>query len=86
MDKVQNLVIPNQNYCLAWRYTTSLFSMASRPTLGPTHLPIQSVLEAISPGLKRLGREADNSPPSSAEVKNGGIIPPLPHVSSWNSA
>jgi hypothetical protein len=23
-----------------------------------------------SPGIKRLGREADNSPPSSTEVKN----------------
>jgi hypothetical protein len=25
-------------------------------------------------------------PPSSAEVKNGGAIPPLPHTSSWHSA
>jgi hypothetical protein len=30
------------------------------------------------PGVKRLGREADRSPPSSAKVKNGGAIPPLP--------
>jgi hypothetical protein len=28
------------------------------------------------------GGKADHSPPSSAEVKNGGAIPPLPHVSS----
>jgi hypothetical protein len=28
--------------------------------------------------LKRPGREADHSPSSSAEVKNGGAIPPLP--------
>jgi hypothetical protein len=28
-------------------------------------------------------READHSPPSSAEVKNGGAITPLPHTSSW---
>jgi hypothetical protein len=27
-------------------------------------------------GVKRPGREADNSPPSSAEVKNGRAIPP----------
>jgi hypothetical protein len=27
------------------------------------------------------GREADHSPPSSAEVKNGGAIPPLPNMS-----
>jgi hypothetical protein len=33
------------------------------------------------PGVKRPGREADNSPPSNAEVKNGGAIPPLPLAS-----
>jgi hypothetical protein len=32
----------------------------------------------ISPGVKQLGHEADYSPPSSAEVKNGGAIPPFP--------
>jgi hypothetical protein len=31
-------------------------------------------------GVKRQGREADHSPPSSTEVKNGGAIPLLPHV------
>jgi hypothetical protein len=31
-----------------------------------------------SPGLKRQESEADHSPPSSAEVKNGGDISP-PH-------
>jgi hypothetical protein len=36
-------------------------------------------------GIKRPGREADHSPPSSAEVKNGGALPPLPHMSSWHS-
>jgi hypothetical protein len=30
------------------------------------------------PGGKRQGSETDLSPPSSAEVKNGGTIPPLP--------
>jgi hypothetical protein len=33
-----------------------------------------------------LVSEADHSPPSSAEVKNGGARPPLPHMSSWHSA
>jgi hypothetical protein len=28
-------------------------------------------------GVKRPGREADHSPPSNAEVKNGGAVPPL---------
>jgi hypothetical protein len=31
--------------------------------------PIEWVPEAISPGVKRQGREADHSPPASAEVK-----------------
>jgi hypothetical protein len=50
---------------------------ASVPALEPTHPPVQAV-----PGLKRPGREADHSHPSSAEVKNGGAIPPLPHIST----
>jgi hypothetical protein len=36
-------------------------------------------------GVKRPGREADHSPSSSVEVKNGGAIPPLPHTSLWYS-
>jgi hypothetical protein len=35
------------------------------------------------PGVKRPGLEADHSPPSSSDVKNGGAILPLPHTSSW---
>jgi hypothetical protein len=38
------------------------------------------------PGDKAQGREADHSPPSSVEVKNGGAIPPFPHMSLWHSA
>jgi hypothetical protein len=29
-------------------------------------------------GVKRQGRGSDQSPPSSAEVKNSRVIPPLP--------
>jgi hypothetical protein len=32
-------------------------------------------------GVKRPESESDHSPPSSAEVKNGGTIPPLLHMS-----
>jgi hypothetical protein len=46
-----------------------LFSASSRPALGPTQPPIRWVLGALSPGVKRQGREADHSPPNSAEVK-----------------
>jgi hypothetical protein len=34
--------------------------------------------QRLSPGVKRQGREADHSPPSSADVKKGGAMPPLP--------
>jgi hypothetical protein len=33
----------------------------------------------LPPGVTRLERETDHSPPSSAKVKNGGAILPLPH-------
>jgi hypothetical protein len=32
------------------------------------------------------GREADHSPPSSPEVKNGGAITLLRHTPSWHGA
>jgi hypothetical protein len=37
------------------------------------------------PGVKRQRCEADHSPSPSAEVKEGGAIPPLSHVSSRHS-
>jgi hypothetical protein len=42
-----------------------LLSSASRPVLAPTHPSVQWV-----PGVKRQGREAGHSLPSSAEVNN----------------
>jgi hypothetical protein len=46
-----------------------LFTTASRTALGPSQPPIQWVKGALSLWVKRPGREADHSPPSSAEVK-----------------
>jgi hypothetical protein len=46
-----------------------LFTTASRSAQGPTQPPIQWVPGSLSLGVERLGREADHSPPSSAEVK-----------------
>jgi len=43
----------------------------SRPALGPTQPPVQWVPGVLSQGTKaRPGRDADHSPPSSAEVRN----------------
>jgi hypothetical protein len=42
-----------------------LFAAALRPAVGPTQPPIKWL-----PGVKRPGREADQLPPHSAEVKN----------------
>jgi hypothetical protein len=58
----------------------------SRLALGPTQPPIEWVVEAVYPRVKRPGHEADHSPPSSAEVRNDGAIPPLPHTFSWHGA
>jgi hypothetical protein len=55
-----------------------LFCSASRSALGPTQSPIQRITGPVSPGETHPEREADHSPPSSAEIKNGGAIPPLP--------
>jgi hypothetical protein len=62
-----------------------LFSPHCPERLRPTQ-PIQWVPGTISLGVKRPAIEADHSSPSSAEVENGGDIPPLPDISSWHSA
>jgi hypothetical protein len=59
-----------------------LLCTASRPALRPTQPRTQRVPEVLFPGGKAVGREADHSPPSIAEVANGGAIPPLSHISS----
>jgi hypothetical protein len=47
-----------------------LFTTSSRTDMGPTQPPNQWVPAVLSLGIKWPGREADHSPPSSAEVKN----------------
>lgn len=46
-----------------------LFSMTSRPALGPTS-PLCNGYWGFFPRGKEAGSEADHSPPSSAEVLN----------------
>jgi hypothetical protein len=55
-----------------------LFTAVSRPALGPTKPPIQWIPGALSVGVKRPGREADHSLPSSAEFKNAWIYTSAP--------
>jgi hypothetical protein len=46
-----------------------IFSTSFRPALGSTQPPIQWVPGALSPGVRRPGRETNHSPATSAEVK-----------------
>jgi hypothetical protein len=64
------------------------FSAPRRPDRlwGPPSLLYNEYQGFFPSGVKRPGREADHSPPSSAEAKNGGAIVPLPHMSSWHGA
>jgi hypothetical protein len=55
---------------------------ASRTTLGATQPHIQWVPGALSPGVKRQGRQVDHSPQYTVKVTNGGAILPLLHTSS----
>jgi hypothetical protein len=50
-----------------------LLATGSRPALEPTQPPIQWVPGALSPGVKRPGREADHKRSCSAEIKNAWI-------------
>jgi hypothetical protein len=57
-----------------------LLTTASRTALGPTQPPIQWVPGSLSLEVKRSGREADHSPPSSAEVKNAWSYTSTPPI------
>jgi len=45
-------------------------SLSLRHSIHTTQPAIQWVRGPLSPGVKRLGSEAEHSPPSSAEIKN----------------
>jgi hypothetical protein len=60
------------------RVKNILFSTSSKPALWSTQPPIQWVLRALSPRVKRPGREADHSPRVNAEVKKIWICKSTP--------
>jgi len=70
-----------------WRRVPVIWSNLFRPALGPTQPPIQWVTGVLSLGVKRPGREANHSPPSSAEIKNacGYISTPQYTFKAWCS-
>jgi hypothetical protein len=67
----------------AWDFSL-LHSVQTWPAAHLSSYPISTWV--ISSGVKRQVCETDNSSPTSAEVKNGGGITPLPHMSSWHNA
>jgi hypothetical protein len=68
-EVVNSLVILTTSRGGGGRLGIFLFTTVSRTALGPTQPPIQWVSGALSLGVKRPGREADHSSPSSAQVK-----------------
>ena len=53
------------------------FSERSRSALRPYEAPLNSL------GIKRLGSEADHSPPLVSKLRMIGAIPSLTHMPSW---
>jgi hypothetical protein len=53
---------------------------------GVTQPPIQWASSGLSLREKRPGCVVDHSPPTCAEVKKGGAVPPFPRTPSWRSA
>jgi hypothetical protein len=52
--------------------------MSSRPPLGPTQPTVDWAPVLFHRGVKRQGREADYSPPTSAEVEKPWIYTSTP--------
>jgi hypothetical protein len=58
------------------RHCPLLYSIRLEP-------PLQWITWSFHMEVKHHNRKADHSTPTSAEVKNGGVIASLPHTSSW---
>jgi hypothetical protein len=64
--------------CRPGRVNIFHFSISSRSALGSTQPPIKWVPGALSRVVKRQGREADHSSPTSAEIKKMWIYTSTP--------
>jgi hypothetical protein len=62
----------------SWQRKIFLLATASKLALDPNQPPTQWLLGARSLAVKWQEHEADYSLQSSAKIKNGGAIPPLP--------
>jgi hypothetical protein len=62
-----SLCSPEISHGPSW-YATLVSSLMARPVTGPTCYPMRT--GGTFPAIKRLEREADKSPPFSAEIKN----------------
>jgi hypothetical protein len=60
------------------RVKNFIFSASTRPVLRPAQPSVQWAPRALSPKVKRQGREASHSPPASAEVKKMRIYTSTP--------
>jgi hypothetical protein len=65
------------------KYFSLLHNVQASPGADPAPCTIGT--RALYPGVKRLESKDDHSHLSSAEVKNGGAIQPVPHMSSYPS-
>jgi hypothetical protein len=63
---------------MGWTTEVRLPATVCRPALEPAYRPIQWVPGLLLSGVKRLERQADHLPPSSAEVKNVWSYTTLP--------
>jgi hypothetical protein len=66
----------------------TVFYLVYRVQTGSGIHPVSSPVVTGTPstGIKRQGREADHSPPSSTEIKNGGAVPTLSKTPLWRGA
>jgi hypothetical protein len=69
--------IPGRGKCF-------IFSINSRPALGPNQLSTKGAVGAVSQGVKRQNREIDHLPSPSDAVKNDGATFWLPHIHTFS--